>query len=185
MDITKSKVINIKSEILCRSAEDDFFYFNKINSAYKKLKEAVLLTPEYLKSLILLADVIFIKGNIKKALALYLAAEKINPQNIKILASIANCHYIARNYSNALFYCNKTISAFKKENFALLGQIFEIKMNILISLKKYALAYETLKTAKKMLNISVFNSSTNSNYEILNKKINIQKKIQKTNLKIV
>ena len=39
--IKQSNVINILSETLYREAEDDFYYFNKTNSAYKKLKKAV------------------------------------------------------------------------------------------------------------------------------------------------
>ncbi len=185
MDIAELKVINIKSEILCRSAEDDFYYFNKINLAYKKLKEAVNLTPNHLKSLIFLADVTFIKGYIKKALDLYLKAETINNKNIKILASAANCLYITSDYTNALKYCNKAISMFDGENYIVLGQVFEIKMNILILQKEYKQAYETLKTVKRIFNTSDLKSNSLFNYEFLNEKISIQKKIQKSNLKIV
>ena len=78
MDAEENKVINIKSEMLFRSAEDDLFYLNKINSAYKKLKEAVLLTPNRIKILKLLADAAFIKGYTKKALEFYLKADKLN-----------------------------------------------------------------------------------------------------------
>ena len=69
--INSKKIINIRSEILCRQAEDDFFYFNNINTAYKKLNEAVKLTPFHFKSLVLLADISFVKGFIKKAISRY------------------------------------------------------------------------------------------------------------------
>ena len=134
MDSLGSKVINIKSEILCRSAEDDFFYFNKINSAYKKLKEAVELTPYHFKSLLLLADVTFIKGYIKKALELYLKAESINSSDVKVLASIANCFNVLKDYSQALLYCDKALAKFSTHKYELFSQIFEIKMNILMAL---------------------------------------------------
>ena len=181
MDRVTSKVINIKSELLCRSAEDDFFYFNKILSAYKKLKEAVMLTPYHLKSVILLADVAFIKGNIKKALELYLRAEKINKVNVKVLASIANCFFVSEDYSKALMYCNKAISNFNTQNYALFSQVFEMKINILTAQKDYAQAYKTWQNAEKMFG----GSFLNVNYKILNEKINLQKKLQKSNLKIV
>ena len=184
MDIIKSKVINIKTEILYRSAEDDLFYFNKINSAYNKLKEAVLLTPHHLKSIILLADITFIKGFIQKALDLYLKAEKLNANNPKILAALANCFSMLGDYSNAILYCNKAIFLFNKENYALLEQVFEIKLKILMLQKEYNLAYETLKNAKKILNIPSVKSGYDLTYKILNKKINRQK-IKKSKLKIV
>ena len=51
--INKSKVINIKTELLCREAEDDFYYFNNVNAAYRKLKKAVELSPFHTKSILL------------------------------------------------------------------------------------------------------------------------------------
>ena len=180
-----SKIINIKSEVLCRSAEDDFFYFFKVNSAYKKLKEAVRLSPMHLKSIILLADVNFIKGKIKTALNLYLRAVKINSLNIKALASIANCFYILRNYNQALIYCDKVIFSSNHQNYALFLQIFEIKINILIMQKQYKQAYITLENAKQILKYYHLKSFENINYQALDKKINLQKKLQKSSLKIV
>ena len=87
-----NKIINIKSEVLFREAEDDFYYFNHLNKAMKKLKEAVNLTPNHLKSIMLYADICFIKGYFNKALSLYLTAEKISSKDSKILASLANCY---------------------------------------------------------------------------------------------
>ena len=39
------KVINIKSEMLFREAEDEFYYFNNLKKAESKLKKAIELTP--------------------------------------------------------------------------------------------------------------------------------------------
>lgn len=183
--IKDSKVINIKSEILCREAEDDFFYFNKINSAYKKLTEAVRLTPYHLKSIMLLADICFIKGFIKKALNLYYKAEQISMPNSKILAAIANCEYCTGNYSSALKYCEKALDILNSENFMLFSQIFEIKINILMQQKEYKQAYVAFIQSQNLLDNSALKSIHNLNYETLNEKINLQKKLKLSNLKIV
>lgn len=183
--INKNKVINIKSEILCREAEDDFFYFNKVNVAYKKLKEAVTLTPFHLKSVILLADIHFIKGQTKKALELYLRAEEISASNARVLAAIANCNYVLGNYTESLFYCERAIEKLDYENYALFSQIFEIKINILMEQKKYKQAYIAFIQAQNILDNTSLRVIYNINYELLSEKISLQKRIQKSNLQIV
>ncbi len=180
-----NKVINIKSELLCREAEDDFYYFNKINEAYKKLTLAIQLTPTHLKSTILLADICFIKGKIKKALSLYLIAKNISPNNSKITAAIANCNYVLGNYSQALTYIEKSIKKASSENCELYSQLLEIKINILFEQKKYKEAYSTFINFKNNLRRISLITDYNINYELLSKKIDLQKKVKKSNLKIV
>ena len=180
-----NKVINIKSELLCREAEDDFYYFNKINEAFKKLTQAVRLTPTHLKSTILLADICFIKGKIKKALSLYSIAKNISPNNSKITAAIANCYYVLGNYSQALIYMEDSIKKIKLENCELYSQLLEIKINILFEQKKYKEAYSAFINFKNNLKKISFITDYNINYELLSKKIDLQKKVQKSNLKIV
>lgn len=183
--INESKIINIKSEILCREAEDDFFYFNKINTAYKKLTESIKLTPFHLKSIMLLADISFIKGHTKKALNLYRKAEQISSPNAKIFASIANCEYNTKNYDSALKYCEKAINIINGENHMLFSQIFEIKINILMLQKKYKQAYISFIQYQNTLDNPALKDIHKLNYKILHEKINLQKKLKLSNLKIV
>ncbi|MCD7779556.1 MAG: hypothetical protein LUH05_02660 [Candidatus Gastranaerophilales bacterium] len=182
--INKSKVINIKSEILCREAEDDVFYFNGLNKAYKKLTLAVKLTPYHLKSLVLLADICYIKGFIKKAFILYKRAEEVSPYNAKVLAAIANCLYFLRESSSeALIYCDKAISCLNSENSGLLSQILEVKINVYMNRREYKKAYETLIQAKNLSDRTIM--IYNINYEMLLNKINLHKKLQHSKLQIV
>ena len=175
--INRLKVINIKSETLFREAEDDFYYFNNVNSALKKLKEALKLTPYHKKSLILAGDIYFIKGQLKKALKLYINAYKINSDETKIQASICNCYYALKDYDNALKYCNKALKESEYENTLLYSQLTEIKINILIELKQYNSAYKIFtswQTAEK-----------NTNFEFIKEKIELQNKLKHSRLKIV
>lgn len=183
--INKSKVINIKSELLCREAEDDFFYFNNVNAAYKKLRLAVELTPYHFKSLLLFADVCFVKGLINNALELFVRAEKISPLNTKVLASIANCNYVLGDYSTALQYIEKTIELLNDESISLHSQLLEIKINILMAEKRYNDAYVAFIQAQNILDSNSLKSIYNVSYEILSEKIKLQKKLRKSNLKIV
>lgn len=183
--INRNKVINIKSEILFREAEDDFFYFNKINTAYKKLKEAVILTPYHLKSILLLADIHFMKGQTSKALELYLRAEDISSSNAKTLAAIANCYYVLGNHSEAILYIERAIEKLDYKNYSLFSQIIEIKINILMEQRKYKQAYITFIQAQNILDNTSLKVIYNINYELLSEKINLQKRIRKSNLQII
>lgn len=177
-----NKVINIKSELLFREAEDDFYYFYKLNSAAKKLKTAISFTPFHFKSLVMLADICFIKGNINKAIKLYKKAENICPDNTKILASLANCYNTNNSSNSAILYADKAIKSFKNINYALYTQIIEIKVNNLFKLKKYKEAYSVLYEIKKSGEFNVTNSLYLSS---ISKKLKLQKKIDYSGLKII
>ena len=181
----RTKVINIKSEILCREAEDDFFYFNNVNAAYKKLKKAVELTPFHTKSVLLFADVCFVKGLIKEALDLYSRIEKISPLNTKVLSSIANCNYVLGNYTLAMQYIEKAIELLNDDSISLLSQLLEIKINILMFERKYKQAYIAFIQAQNILDSHSLKTIYNVSYEVLEEKINLQKKLKNSNLKIV
>ncbi|MBQ9245654.1 hypothetical protein IJ182_05235 [bacterium] len=183
--INRGNIINIKSEILCREAEDDFFYFNNINAAYKKLNESVKLTPNHIKSIILLADVSFIKGYIRKSLKLFNKAEQMGCHSAKIYASIANCNNVLGNYSEALKNCNKAIERINFENFIIYSQVVEMKINILIQQKQYKKAYITFIKAQNILDKNSLKSIYNISYELLNKKINVHNRLMQSHLKIV
>ena len=177
--IKKSNVINIKSEILFREAEDDFFYFNKINSASKKLNAALKLTPNHLKSIILFADILFIKNNVKKALKFYLSALDINDDSPRIYGAAANCYLRLKNYKLALCFIESAISKFNFSihNIDLYSQLIELKIDALIHLNNLKQAYYTYIKEKNLLND--FNS------DIINRKLKILEKINNANLKIV
>lgn len=180
--INSKKVINMRSEILFREAEDDFFYFNKINSALKKLELAIKLTPSHTKSLMLCADIYFMKGNVKKALETYKIAQNKTPRG---LASVANCLYVLKDYESALSYINEAIELLKNDDFSLYSQLVEIKINSLVELKKYKQAYIAFIQAQNVLDFVSLKNIYNSNYELINEKLKLQKKLRQSRLKIV
>ncbi len=181
--IMKSKifnnVININSERLFREAEEELYYLNNINSAYKKLKQSVLLTPNHLKSIIMLADIAFLKGHIRKALELYNTACQIKSGDFRIYASIANCYNELDKKENALKYCEFALGCKNIENYSLFNQLLEIKIELLISKKDYEHAYLSLLEFKKQ------SEKFDFNYDFLHNKIVLQRKLLNSNLKIV
>ena len=183
--INNSKVVNLKSEMLFREAEDDFYYFNNINSALKKSKEALLLTPYHFKSLILCADIYFIKGKIKNALELYLKALNNNNDCVRTNGAIANCYYSLKQFDLALSFAQKALDKIDWENYQLYYQIIEIKINSLVELKEYKSAYITFIQSQNILDRVTLNNIFNSNFDIINEKLKLQKKIKHSGLKIV
>ena len=181
----KFKVINIQSEQLCRSAEDDFFYFDKINSAYKKLKQAVQLTPEHFKSTMLLADAAFIKGRLKEALQLYIKASEINSDSARAYAAAAGCFSALNKHAAAAEYCDKALALLNCDNYGLLLQVFELKISALLAVHEYEQAFKTWQSAELKLRSPLDKFSCKIDYELLNKKSNLQKRLSQSNLKIV
>ncbi len=183
--INISKVININSEVLFREAEDDFYYFNKINLAYKKLKQAVKLTPSHKKSLVLAGNICFIKGHLKKALHFYLEADKFSSPNCKIYSLICNCYFSMQNYKKALEYSNMALELLEEEDLELYYQLLELRVSIFYKLKEYKKAYAILTKIKKRINLIPDNNFYVTNSELLIEKIKLQKKIKTFGLQII
>lgn len=181
--LDSKKIIDIRSEVLFREAEDDFYYFSNINSALKKLKKAIFLTPNHTKSLVLCADIYFVKGNIKKALDLYKKADLLTVNNVRIIAAIANCHYSLKNYNEALKYAKTAIKYITLNDIALYSQILGLMAKIFTSLKNYKKAFEIYSEMKNF--DSSFEEFYKSSYDFVNKKMKLQTKLNNSGLKIV
>ena len=183
--IGRKNVINLGSEVLFREAEDDFFYFNKINAALKKLEEAVRLTPSHTKSLMMCADICFVKGNIKKALITYQNAYVYGQSSARCIAAISNCYYSLKDYEQALVWVDKAINALDREDYSLYSQLIEIKINTLVEMKRYKQAYVVFIQSQNMLDVISLKNIYNSNYELINEKLQLQKKLRTSRLQIV
>lgn len=183
--INNKKVINLKSEILFREAEDDFFYFNKINAALKKLELAVELTPSHSKSLMLCADIYFMKGNIKKALLTYQRYMQLGAVSAKCVAAIANCFFSLQRFEEALEWVDKALDILKNDDYSLYSQLIELKINTLLEMRRYKQAYIVFIQAQNVMDAISLKSIYNSNYELINEKLKLQKKLKQSHLKIV
>lgn len=180
-DYINSKIINIRSEVLFREAEDEFFYFYNINSAMRKLKKAIEYTPYHLKSIVLYADICYLKGKFDKALNLYFLAVKIKGKDIKLLASIANCYNSLKKFDESLEFCNAALKNIGEDSFLLSNQVIELKINNLVSLKRFDEANRVLVQFSDLLK----ENFAGSLYATLNEKIKLYEKLRYSGLKIV
>ena len=183
--LNNKKIINIKSEVLFREAEDDFYYFGNLNSALKKLNMAITLTPTHIKSCILCADAYYIKGNYKKALENYKNALETTPKNTKVLGSIASCYFSLKEYHKAIKFINKALKAIKQDEFSLFEQLLELKINTYLELKEYEKAIEMYNEVKTIAERVSYKQIYASNFELLNEKLKKQQKVKKLGLKII
>ena len=177
-------VINIKSEILFREAEDNFLYFNKLKKAENKLNEALELTPLHSKSNILKGDICFIKGKMQEAFEHYKKAEIFAPNNSKVLASVANCLEAQKDYNNALKYCNKAFLMLNEDNIQLTTPLYELKTSILLKLKRYEEAKHFISQAKNNLALDDV-TCLKSHKKDLNTKLKLKKRILASNLQVL
>ena len=183
--LNNKKIINIKSEVLFREAEDDFFYFGNLNSALKKLNMAIELTPTHTKSCVLCADAYFIKGNYKKALENYKKALETAPKNTKILGAIASCYFSLKEFHRAIKFINKALKVIQQDEFSLFEQLLELKINTYLELKEYEKAIEMYDEIKVIAERVSYKQVYASNFELLNEKLKKQQKVKKLGLKIV
>lgn len=176
-----TNIINLKSEVLFREAEDDFLYFNKLKNAIKKLEESILLTPSHHKSYSLLGDALFMQGKVEKALENYQKADKyIN--NSKVIASIAMCLEAKGEYKEALKHCDKAFLYINEDNCQLYLSLYELKTTILLKLRKYEEAKKFIESAKNNLSIEdLMNFKTQR--ELINSKLRLKEKMEKISLR--
>lgn len=179
-----TNIINLKSEILFREAEDCFLYFNETEEAIVKLDEAIKLSPFHHKSLILKGDIYFITGRIDEALNLYKQAEMSSKNNSKILASIATCLESKEDYTNALSYCDKAFVFINEYNCELYVSLYELKSSILLKLKRYEQAKKFIAGAKHNLSFEEI-SALKTHKEIINFKLKLKEKLKVANLQVL
>lgn len=179
-----TNIINLKSEILFREAEDCFLYFNETKKAIKKLDEAINLSPFHHRSLTLKGDICFITGKIDEALELYKKADSSSKNNSRILASIATCLDAKEDYVNALSLCDKAFLFMHEDNCQHYLSLYELKTSILLKLRKYEQARMFITKAKH--NLSFEDISSLSNHKnIVNLKLKIKEKLRATNLQVL
>lgn len=175
---------DIRSEKLFREAEDELYYFDNIQSAKEKIQIALSYNQTFSKALTMAGDIEFLNNNLKAALQYYLKAEKTNPNNVRILANLANLYEILNNTELATKYTNFALAQ-EIINPEIKKQLIEIKYSLLIKQKKYKEAQKLFDTAKHTLTSDKLRELQAENLFIIKRKLQIQQKIKQMNLKLV
>lgn len=176
---------DVRAEKLFREAEDDFFYFNKSQEAIEKIEKALTYTPHMLKALMMRANIALLEGNIELALEFYQKAYSFAPDNAKVLAGLANIYEINNQNDEALDYIEKALNSLNSKYSPLNKALIDLKLTILIKQRRYSVAKKLMNEVRPLLSIDDFNDIQMNNSSIIKQKLELQKKLKQTKLKIV
>ena len=178
-------VSDVRAERLFREAEDDFFYFNKIEDATDKLQRALKYAPSMIKALLMRANIALIEGDVELALAFYHQAECFAPENAKVLAGLANIYEILDENDVAYEYIQKALFNLSSNDCQLKKALVDLEFTILIKQKKYSMAQKILDDAKFLFEEEDYKVFQANNISVLKQKLEVQKRLKQTKLRLV
>ena len=173
---SRKKLFNIKAEKLYRDA-CDLFYLKNYEKSLSLLNEITLIDKTHAKAFLLTGDIKLLnEGNETEALDAYEKALMANPYSTQALGSKAYVLDILGRYEEAFENCEKAFTYANKTDNDQLSSLYDQKISLLCSLKKYNEADKVLHEAIGTL------SEENSNYlkSCYSQQINSKKKKSKT-----
>ena len=146
------KFFNFKAEKLYREACENF-YLKKYEKALELLNETTILDKTHTKALLLTGDIMLLQeGKEKEALSAYDKAILSNPTSTQAYGSKAYVLDILGRYEEAFENCEKAFEYSNSNDNDQLSSLYDQKISILCSLKKYDEAGKVLNEAMNVLN---------------------------------
>ena len=145
------KIYYIKAEKLIREATDNFIYFKDYEMAIEQVNEVLQVDPTNTKAFILKGSIFFCIEELNDAYECFEKALEIDPFSAEALSLKANILDIKGYPKDALAFCKKAFKNLRKRDKELLTLLYDQKISILIKLKKYEEARQTLKESYKYL----------------------------------
>ena len=170
------KIFNIRAEKLYREA-CEFFYLKNYEQSLILLEEAIKLDKNHTKALLLMGDIkLLTEGNENEALDAYEKAILSNPYSTQALGSKAYVLDILGRFEEAFENCELAFKYANKNDNDQLSSLYDQKISLLCSLKKFDEAGKVLAEAIEVL------SEENGNYlkSCYAQKINIKKRTNQT-----
>lgn len=145
------KIYDIKAERLVREAHDNFVFLKDYEMAMQQVEEVLEIDPVNTRALILKGNIYFCLDEMKTALTYYENALQADPFSAEAHSLKANILDINGRPKEALISCEKAFENLRKKDKELLTALYDQKIAILIKLKKYSEARETLHESYKKL----------------------------------
>ena len=146
------KFFNFQAEKLYREACENF-YLKKYDRALELLNETTSLDKAHTKALLLTGDIKLLQeGNEKEALDAYDKAILSNPASTQAYGSKAYVLDILGRYEEAYENCEKAFEYSNKNDNDQLCSLYDQKISLLCSMKKYDEAGKALAEAMTVLN---------------------------------
>lgn len=179
------KVFNIRAEKLFREA-NELFYLKKYDEALDLLEQVVRIDKNHTKGLLLIGDIkLLTEGNEYDALAAYDKAILSNPTSTQALGSKAYILDILGRYEEAYENCEKAFLHANNNDNDQLSSLYDQKISLLCSMKKYDDASKVLNEALKVLNEDNANYIKSCYLQKINLKKKSQNKAKQPNLKLI
>lgn len=178
-------LLNLTAERLFRQAEDEFFYFSDSKKSLTLLNKILKTNPQMVKAIILKADIKLMQNKFKEAQELYEKAVVLNHKNPRALSSLAACLDMTGNYSLALKYCHLAFREMTIFYMDLYPSLYELKVNLLIKLRKYEKAQNLLDNAVYDLTSEEIGFLKACSQKFLKKKSKLSQRLKISNLKII
>ncbi len=166
------KIFNIRAEKLYREA-CELFYLKNYEQSLTLLEEAIKLDKNHTKALLLVGDIkLLMEGNENDALNAYEKAILSNPYSTQALGSKAYVLDILGRFEEAFENCELAFKYANRNDNDQLSSLYDQKISLLCSLKKFDEAGKVLTEALGVL------SEENGNYlkSCYAQKINIKKR---------
>lgn len=152
------KVCNLKVEKLVRQASDNFVYMADYETALEQVNEALSIESDHVKALILKGNILYCLDKNSKAIDYLDMALNIDPSCSEAYGAKAGMLDMLGNTQDALFNCEQAFLNMSGKDRHLLPSLYDQKIAILISMKKFEQAKESLQCCMKNL------SEEDSNY---------------------
>ena len=178
-------VLNINSEKFYRQAEDNFYYFKKPKKAIALLNKAIDLTPTHCKSIKMKGDIYYSLGDMENAFDCYSTVAALKPSDAGYLASVAICLEAMKKYEIALSFIDNALSKLDYDTMILFPAMCELKVKLLVSLKRSYEAYLFISANKKRVSYDDYERINKYVSSELQKRQNIKNRIVSLKMKIV
>jgi len=178
-------ISDVRAERLFRAAEDDFFYLKDVKEALNKLTKALEYAPCMLKAILMLANICVLEGNLDSALENYKRAEKISPDNMKILAGLANTYEMLNENEKACFYVSKALNADNSKFTPLIKSLVELKTVILMKLNRYEEAKHLIDNARYSLSVQELRELQANTSSRIEHKLKLAEKLKQHKMQLV
>ncbi|MEI8389639.1 MAG: tetratricopeptide repeat protein [bacterium] len=145
------KIFNIEAEKLVREASDNFIYFRDYEKTIEQLTRVLEIEPNHVKALILKGNIFFCIDKDNEALECFEKALSLDPFSAEAHGSKANTLDVLGKVKEAFACCEKAFKNITAKDKDLLPSLYDQKIALLIKLKKYEDAKQTLKQCYRYL----------------------------------
>ena len=145
------KIFNIEAEKLVREASDNFIYFRDYEKTIEQLTRVLEIEPNHVKALILKGNIFFCIDKDNEALECFEKALSLDPFSAEAHGSKANTLDVLGKVKEAFACCEKAFKNITVKDKDLLPSLYDQKIALLIKLKKYEDAKQTLKQCYRYL----------------------------------